>query len=112
MVIKFGRYGRFLACPGFPDCRNAKPLLEEAGVDCPICKAKVMIKKTKKGRVYFGCEKNPECEFMSWNRPTGQNCPECGKHLVEKGTKNKKIACSDDKECGYRIDAPEVAEKE
>ncbi|MCL2236583.1 MAG: type I DNA topoisomerase [Defluviitaleaceae bacterium] len=107
MVIKFGRYGRFLACPGFPDCRNAKPLLEEAGVDCPICKAKVMIKKTKKGRIYFGCEKNPECEFMSWNKPTGQNCPNCGKYLVEKGTKAKKIACSDDKECGYRIDAPE-----
>ncbi|MCL2619671.1 MAG: type I DNA topoisomerase [Defluviitaleaceae bacterium] len=102
MVIKFGRYGRFLACPGFPDCRNAKPLLEEAGVDCPACQAKVMIKKTKKGRVYFGCEKNPECEFMSWNKPTGDKCPKCGEYLIEKGTKTKKIVCSNEKECGYR----------
>jgi len=105
MVIKFGRYGRFLACPGFPECRNAKPLLEEAGVDCPTCKAKVMIKKTKKGRIYYGCEKNPECDFMSWNKPTGQPCPQCGKVMLEKGTKNKKIVCIDEKECGYRTEA-------
>lgn len=102
MVIKFGRYGRFLACPGFPDCRNAKPLLEEAGVNCPTCQAKVMIKKTKKGRIYFGCEKNPECEFMSWSKPTGDKCPQCGGYLIEKGTKTKKVVCSNEKECGYR----------
>ncbi|MCL2353112.1 MAG: type I DNA topoisomerase [Defluviitaleaceae bacterium] len=102
MVIKFGRYGRFLACPGFPECRNAKPLLESAGVACPKCKADVMIKKTKKGRIYFGCEKNPECDFMSWNKPVGRPCPNCGEFLMEKGTKNKKIVCSNEKECGYR----------
>ena len=107
MVIKFGRYGRFLACPGFPDCRNAKPLFEDAGVACPMCKAKVQIKKTKKGRIYFGCENNPECEFMSWNKPTGEFCPRCGKYLVEKGGKNKRIVCTDDKGCGYFTDAPE-----
>ena len=101
MVIKFGRHGRFLACPGFPDCRNAKPLYEDAGVACPMCKAKVQIKKTKKGRIYFGCENNPTCEFMSWSRPTGNPCPRCGQPLVEKGSKNKKICCSDDKNCGY-----------
>ncbi|MDR2183956.1 MAG: type I DNA topoisomerase [Clostridiales bacterium] len=115
MVIKFGRYGRFLACPGFPDCRNAKPLFEDAGCDCPICKngARVQIKKTKKGRIYYGCENNqadPPCEFMSWNRPTGQPCPRCGQPLVEKGTKkSKKIACADDKTCGYFTQAPEEA---
>ncbi|MDR2166484.1 MAG: type I DNA topoisomerase [Clostridiales bacterium] len=101
MVIKFGRYGRFLACPGFPECRNAKPLLEEAGVECPKCGAKVMIKKSKKGRVYYGCEKSPECDFISWNKPTGKPCPKCGQPLIEKGTKNKKICCMDAQTCGY-----------
>ena len=116
MVIKFGRYGRFLACPGFPDCRNAKPLFEDAGCDCPICKngARVQIKKTKKGRIYYGCENNqadPACDFMSWNRPTGQPCPRCGQPLVEKGTKTKKICCTDDKGCGYFTQAPEESEE-
>jgi DNA topoisomerase-1 len=105
MVIKFGRYGRFLACPGFPECRNAKPLFEDAGVACPLCDARVQIKKTKKGRIYYGCENNqadPPCDFMSWNRPTGRPCPRCGQPLVEKGSKKSlKIACTDDKTCGY-----------
>jgi len=102
MVIKFGRYGRFLACPGFPDCQNAKPLFEDAGVDCPQCKkARVMIKKSKKGRVYYGCENHPECDYISWNKPTGKPCPNCGKPLIEKG-KSQKVVCSDDKTCGYR----------
>ena len=101
MVIKFGRYGRFLACPGFPECRNAKPLFEDAGVPCPLCQSKVLIKKTKKGRIYFGCEAHPACEFMSWSKPTGQNCPKCGQALIEKGTKTKKTVCSNEKECGY-----------
>ena len=99
MVIKFGRYGKFLACPGFPECRNAKTLFEEAGVDCPLCKSKVVIKKTKKGRKYFGCD-NPECALLSWNIPTGQLCPECGSFMIEKGSKAKRITCSDPK-CGY-----------
>jgi len=94
MVIKFGRYGQFLACPGFPECKNAKPFFEEAGVACPVCKGRTLIKKTKKGRRYFGCENNPECEFMSWKRPTGETCPECGSYLVEKGSRDKKAACS------------------
>ena len=117
MVIEFGRYGRFLACPGFPDCRNAKPLFEDAGCDCPICKngARVQIKKTKKGRIYYGCENNqaePPCDFMSWNRPTGQPCPRCGQPLVEKGTKSKKICCTDDKNCGYFIEIIEDKDKD
>ena len=100
MVVKYGRYGKFLACPGFPDCQNAKPFFEDADVNCPKCGGKVQIKKTKKGRKYFGCENNPECDFMSWNKPTGELCPKCGSYMVEKGTKNPKIVCSN-VQCGY-----------
>lgn len=100
MVIKYGRYGKFLACPGFPECQNAKPFFEEAGVNCPECEGKVLIKKTKKGRAYFGCENNPECGFMSWNKPTGDKCPQCGSFMEEKGRKNAKIVCSNPK-CGF-----------
>ena len=111
MVIKYGRYGKFLACPGFPDCQNAKPYFEEAGVNCPECGGKVLIKKTKKGRVYYGCENNPEeCSFMSWNKPTGEKCPSCGSPLEEKGRKNPKIVCSNEK-CGFVMDKP-AEEKE
>ena len=104
MVIKFGRFGKFLACPGFPECRNAKPLFEEAGVDCPLCDGKVVVKKSKKGRKYYGCEKSPDCEFISWNLPTGEKCPDCGEFLVEKGRKKRVIACS---VCAYAVEAPE-----
>lgn len=106
MVIKYGRYGKFLACPGFPECQNAKPYFEEAGVNCPECGGKVLIKKTKKGRVYYGCEHNPdECSFMSWNKPTGEKCPRCGSFLEEKGRKNPKIVCSNEK-CGFVQEKP------
>ena len=103
MVIKYGRYGKFLACPGFPECRNTKPLFEEAGVNCPVCGGKVLIKKTKKGRRYYGCENNPECSLMLWNKPTGEKCPKCGSPLVEKGTKNVRVCCSNT-ECGYVVE--------
>lgn len=109
MVIKYGRYGKFLACPGFPECQNAKPFFEEAGVNCPECGGKVLIKKTKKGRTYYGCENNPECSFMSWNKPTGEKCPKCGSFLEEKGKKNPKIVCSNEK-CGYMKDMEEEKE--
>ncbi len=106
MVIKYGRYGKFLACPGFPECQNAKPYFEEAGVNCPECGGRVLIKKTKKGRVYYGCEHNPEeCGFMSWNKPTGEKCPNCGSFLEEKGRKNPKIVCSNEK-CGFMKEKP------
>ena len=78
MVIKYGPHGRFLACPGFPECRNTKPYLEKVGVACPICGKDVVLRKTKKGRKYYGCEDNPECEFMSWQKPSDQKCPRCG----------------------------------
>ncbi len=100
MVIKFGRYGKFLACPGFPECRNTKPYYEDAGVICPKCGGHILIKKSKKGRRFYGCENNPECDFISWNMPTGELCPVCGEPLVKKGTKTVKIACSNLK-CGF-----------
>jgi len=106
MVIKYGRYGKFLACPGFPDCKNTKPFFEDAGIKCPLCGGKVLIKKTKKGRKFFGCDNNPECNFMSWNKPTGDKCPKCGDFLVEKGTKKVRICCHNS-ECGYTIDKEE-----
>ena len=112
MVIKYGRYGKFLACPGFPECQNAKPYFEEAGVNCPECGGKVLIKKTKKGRIYYGCEHNGDgCDFMSWNKPTGEKCPECGAFLEEKGRKNPKIVCSNEK-CGYMKEKPTEEESE
>lgn len=107
MVIKYGRYGKFLACPGFPECRNTKPLFEEAGVDCPLCGGKVIVKKTKKGRRYYGCENYPECGLMLWNKPTGEKCPECGSPLVEKGTRAVRVTCSNS-ECGYTREKKEA----
>lgn len=103
MVIKYGKFGKFLACPGFPECRNTKPLFEEAGVNCPLCGGKVLIKKTKKGRKYYGCENNPECSLMLWDKPTGDKCPKCGSALVEKGTKKIKVMCSNT-ECNYVVE--------
>ncbi len=97
MVIKYGPHGRFLACPGFPECRNTKPYYEKIGVACPICGKDVVLKKTKKGRKYYGCEDNPECEFMSWQKPSAKKCPKCGSYMVEKGNK---LMCSQET-CGY-----------
>ena len=97
MVIKYGPHGRFLACPGFPECRNTKPYYEKIGVLCPKCGKEVVLKKTKKGRKYYGCENNPECDFMSWQKPSKKKCPKCGSYMVEKGNK---LVCSQET-CGY-----------
>ena len=97
MVIKYGPHGKFLACPGFPDCRNTKPYYEKIGVACPKCGKDVVIKMTKKGRRYYGCIDYPECDFMSWGRPVDKKCPRCGGYMVEKGNK---LACADE-HCGY-----------
>ena len=101
MVIKIGRYGKFLACPGFPECRNARPILEEAGVSCPKCGGKVLIKKTRKSRKYLGCENNPTCSFMTWDMPAGENCPNCGNFLVKKYTGKKVILKCSNENCGF-----------
>lgn len=97
MVIKYGPHGRFLACPGFPECRNTKPYYEKIGVPCPKCGKDVVLKKTQKGRKYYGCENNPECDFMSWQKPSAKKCPVCGSYMVEKGSK---LVCSQET-CGY-----------
>lgn len=97
MVVKYGPYGKFLACPGFPECRNTKPHFEKVGIPCPMCGGEVVLKKTKKGRKYYGCENNPECEFMSWQKPSKEKCPQCGGYMVEKGNK---LVCADE-QCGY-----------
>ena len=97
MVIKYGPHGKFLGCPGFPECRNTKPYFEKIGVECPKCGKDLVIKKTKKGRKYYGCIDNPECDFMSWGRPVQEKCPRCGQYMVVKGSK---IVCSDE-QCGY-----------
>ncbi len=101
MVIKHGRFGKFLACPGFPECRNAKPILEEAGVNCPKCGGKVLLKKSKRGKRYLGCENNPTCSFMTWDKPTRESCPKCGNFLVRKYTgKKSQLKCSNES-CDY-----------
>ena len=97
MVIKYGPHGKFLACPGFPDCRNTKPYFEKTGINCPKCSSDLVIKKTKKGRRYFGCVNNPECDFMSWLKPLEKKCPECGEYMVQKGNK---AVCSNE-QCAY-----------
>ena len=97
MVVKYGPHGKFLACPGFPECRNTKPYLEKIGISCPKCGKEVVIRKTKKGRKYYGCENNPECDFMSWQKPSDKKCPNCGGYMLEKGNK---LVCADE-QCGY-----------
>ena len=97
MVIKYGPHGRFLACPGFPECRNTKPYLEKIGVACPKCGKDIVLRKTKKGRKYYGCENNPDCDFMSWQKPSKDKCPKCGGIMDEKGNK---LLCINEA-CGY-----------
>ncbi len=104
MVIKYGPHGRFLACPGFPECRNTKPYFEKIGVACPKCGQDIVLKKTKKGRKYYGCAGNPECDFMVWQKPSGKACPRCGNMLLMKGNK---LVCMDET-CGYVEKNPEV----
>ena len=97
MVIKYGPHGKFLACPGFPECRNTKPYLEKIGVACPKCGKDIVLRKTKTGRRYYGCEDNPECDFMSWQKPSEEKCPKCGSYMVEKGNK---LVCGNE-QCGF-----------
>ena len=102
MVIKMGRYGKFLACPGYPECKNTKPLLDMINVKCPICESgEVVRKRSKKGRVFYGCSNYPECKFVSWNEPVGEKCPRCGEYMViKRSKKGETITCSNNK-CKY-----------
>ena len=97
MVIKQGKYGKFLACPGFPECRNAKPIVEETPYECPICRGKILIKKTRRGKKYYACENSKSCNFMIWDTPTDEKCPKCKNFMYKKG---KKLICSN-QDCKY-----------
>ena len=104
MVIKVGRFGKFLACPGFPECRNTRTIADEAGVACPKCGGKILIKKTRKGKIFLGCENYPKCDFTSWDMASNEKCPECGSFMVKKFTgKSYKLKCSNEA-CAYEKD--------
>lgn len=100
MVIKYSKYGKFLACPGFPDCKNTKKIVTESDGNCPRCGKKMLLKKSKKGRSFYGCEGFPDCSFMTWNVPTKELCPKCGKSLFIKGGKSGRLVCENEG-CGY-----------
>ena len=102
LVVKYGPHGKFLACPGFPECKFTKPFLEKIGVKCPKCGKDIVMRMSAKGRRYYACEKVPECDFMTWQMPAGKMCPKCGDVLVIKGSK---LACNNAK-CSYTEDAP------
>ncbi|MBQ9305684.1 type I DNA topoisomerase [Butyrivibrio sp.] len=97
MVIKYGPHGKFLACPGFPECKNTKPYYEKIGVACPKCGKDVVLKRTRKGRMFYGCIDNPDCDFMSWTKPVAEKCPKCGSFMV---AKSNKVTCTNP-DCGY-----------
>jgi DNA topoisomerase-1 len=105
MVIKLGKFGKFLACSGFPECRNARPLLQRIGVECPTChEGEIVERRSKKGRAFFGCERYPACDFVAWNKPVATPCPRCGSpYMVEAGRKGQ-IKCP---ACGH--DSPTLA---
>lgn len=110
-VIKIGRYGKFLACPGFPDCRSTKPLLEEIGVQCPNCQGQIVARRSKKGRKFYGCSNYPQCDYVNWDQPVDKNCPNCQTQLIKKESKKygAKIICPS-KGCSYE-EAAEGADK-
>ncbi|NMA87270.1 MAG: type I DNA topoisomerase [Tissierellia bacterium] len=102
MVVKYGRYGKFLACPGYPECKNTKAILDEIGIDCPLCGGNIVRRRSKKGRTFYGCSNFPDCNFVSWDEPVAEKCPECQGPMVKKVTKQKTTIRCMDKECGYK----------
>ena len=106
LVVKYGPHGKFLACPGFPDCRFTKPFFERIGVKCPKCSNDIVMKMSKKGRRYYGCINNPDCDFMTWGRPSAVKCEKCGSITIEKGNK---LVCYDES-CGHIMNRPKDSE--
>ena len=111
MVIKYGRFGKFMACKNYPECKTTKPLVNKVGVTCPKChKGDIILRKSKKGKAFYGCSNYPECDFISWNKPTGELCDKCGSYMIEKVTKTEtKVICSD-KDCNRGIDKEKIEE--
>ena len=101
MVLKHGRFGDFIACSGYPECKNTKPIVKKIGVACPECGKDILERRSRKGRIFYGCSGYPECKFVSWDKPVDRKCPKCGSIMVEKNWKSAKYACSN-RECGYR----------
>ena len=101
MVKKFGRFGEFIACSGYPDCKNTKPIVHKIGVPCPVCGKDILERKSKRGRIFYGCSGFPECKFVAWSKPTNRKCPKCGAMMLEKNLKTAKYVCSNS-ECGYK----------
>ena len=100
MVVKYGPHGKFLACPGFPECKNTKKIVQETAGSCPLCGEKIILKKSKRGRSFYGCSAYPDCNFMTWNVPTEEKCPQCGCTLFQKGGKSGTLVC-EKPDCGY-----------
>lgn len=101
MVVKVGRYGKFIACPGYPECKNVKKFVQEIGVKCPKCDGEVIVRKTKKGRIFYGCSNYPNCDFVSWNEPVNERCPQCGAILYKKKGKKPMLFCAAEG-CGFQ----------
>ena len=101
MAIKTGRFGEFLACTGYPECKNTKPIVKKLDVKCPVCGSDIVARKSKKGKLFYGCSGYPACNQVYWNKPVNKKCPKCGSLLVEKRTKGSKYACSNS-ECDYK----------
>jgi DNA topoisomerase-1 len=100
MVVKSGRYGKFLACPGYPDCKNTRQIVEETSGVCPTCGGKIISKKSRHNRKFYGCMNYPNCTFMSWDEPSSETCPKCGKTLFKRKNKNGDLYCQTP-DCGY-----------
>jgi len=115
MVIKYGRFGKFMACKNYPECKTTKPLVNKVGVKCPKChEGDIILRKSKKGKAFYGCSSYPECDFISWNKPTGEVCDKCGSYMIEKVTKSEtKVICSD-RDCNkeHKKDTDEEIVKE
>ena len=109
MVYKMGRFGRFLACPNFPDCRNTKPIVTYIDAPCPKCGGRLMEKTSKKNRKFYGCEHYPQCDFVSWEKPVTEKCPQCGSTLFKKGGRSGLLVCEKEG-CGYSRSAAEKKE--
>ena len=101
MVIRHGRFGEFLACSGFPDCKHTRPIVREVGVNCPVCGKPIVQRRSARGRVFYGCSGYPDCQNSYWKKPSGKMCPDCGSMLVEQRAGSDKLECSN-KECKYK----------